>query len=405
MNKKESCYFCQNKDSCRIPCFEGVRFPVSSAGFTLIEVCLVLVISGLIATAAIKGMDLVRNAQANKVVTWVRGWEQSMYAFLDRKGRYAGDLDQDGVIEASAVQELKEAGLQNLPDDTILYSSTEFVMHIGSSGGSEPLNALVVTKADPAAFFSGSDLIAVEKADLELDGRLNSRSGMVRGYNQVSLDGNGTVTRLFGAINEYEDGAVALAYYFDRVPMADEPLFEADFGNPTLFGAEFGEFRTTDQWNVAGGTLEGSGNGFVLTNDSFSGDVIIQARMSMEGDKSGLALLYMAEDDGSSSRSYPTSGYGFQIDPGLGNQLVLRKFTGTSESVLEKVDFPAGFDITKDHDVQVEVSGNRHVVSVDGVVYIDYEEDSSSAYTSGQVGVRSWDGDTGSVDDLTVTRN
>ncbi|MFA6811250.1 MAG: prepilin-type N-terminal cleavage/methylation domain-containing protein, partial [Desulfoplanes sp.] len=62
---------------------------VGTAGFSLIEISIVLVIIGILVSVSIAGMNLVRNIQADKVVIWVQGGEQSMLSFLDRRGRFA----------------------------------------------------------------------------------------------------------------------------------------------------------------------------------------------------------------------------------------------------------------------------------------------------------------------------
>lgn len=208
------------------------------AGFSFIEICMVLVIAGLIATAGIKGLDLVRSAQATKVVTWVRGWEQSMYAFLERKGSYAGDPDQNGEIDAAAVDELQGAKLQDQPTETLLFSSTKFVMRIGSNGGSNPNNLLLVTKADPTAVFSEIDVLAAEKIDIEIDGAAGADRGAVRGYDGVSLSGDGVVTGVGAVVESFED-AVGVAYYFDGTPAS-----ETGSDQKTSLGSTFEEISS-----------------------------------------------------------------------------------------------------------------------------------------------------------------
>jgi len=196
---------------------------VGTAGFSLIEISIVLVIIGILVSVSIAGLNIVRNVQADKVVVWVRGWEQSMLSFLDRRGRFAGDDDRDGIITGQVMAELATAGLQNLPSESIIYASTPFVMHIGNSGGDDPRNVLVVTCSDTERLFTDTDLIAIEAIDTKIDGSTDSSSGLVRGYGEVTLDGNGTVTSLDSSVDAYDE-AVALAYFFDRPP-ADEDGF------------------------------------------------------------------------------------------------------------------------------------------------------------------------------------
>jgi len=47
----------------------------AAQGFALLEVAIVLVIIGLLLGGFLVGKDLVTNARAKSLATWVRGWE------------------------------------------------------------------------------------------------------------------------------------------------------------------------------------------------------------------------------------------------------------------------------------------------------------------------------------------
>ncbi len=68
-------------------------------GFTLIELAIVLVIIGIILGAILKGQELINNAKAKRLLNDIRGLSAMQYTFFDRYGRFAGDCDNDGIIE------------------------------------------------------------------------------------------------------------------------------------------------------------------------------------------------------------------------------------------------------------------------------------------------------------------
>ncbi|MDD2219978.1 MAG: DUF1080 domain-containing protein, partial [Desulfoplanes sp.] len=107
-----------------------------------------------------------------------------------------------------------------------------------------------------------------------------------------------------------------------------------------------------------------------------------------------------------SDNTYYPVGYGVQIDNTIGNKIVLRQYNGAGgEEKLAEVDYPEGFDPTASNTVTVKVSGNTHVVSINGEVVITYTDDKGTIYSSGQVGFRTWDSNEATMDNLTVSAN
>ncbi|MCD8553803.1 prepilin-type N-terminal cleavage/methylation domain-containing protein [Seleniivibrio sp.] len=72
---------------------------MSAKGFTLVEFSIVLVIIGIIITMAVRGQGLIENSRGKKVVTDATVLVDAQNKFLERTGRYAGDSDDDGVID------------------------------------------------------------------------------------------------------------------------------------------------------------------------------------------------------------------------------------------------------------------------------------------------------------------
>lgn len=72
-------------------------------GFTLVEMAIVLVIIGIIISAAIKSTEMIRDARSKKNVTEITKLADAQNRFYERTGRYAGDSDNDGRIDHSSV--------------------------------------------------------------------------------------------------------------------------------------------------------------------------------------------------------------------------------------------------------------------------------------------------------------
>ncbi|WP_051654171.1 prepilin-type N-terminal cleavage/methylation domain-containing protein [Persephonella sp. KM09-Lau-8] len=85
----------------------------SQKGFTLVELAIVLVIIGIILGAVLKGQELINNAKAKRVQNDMRGLEAVVWTFYDRYGRFPGDCNSDGVIDA--ITNNGTGGLDNNP--------------------------------------------------------------------------------------------------------------------------------------------------------------------------------------------------------------------------------------------------------------------------------------------------
>lgn len=68
-------------------------------GFTLVELAVVLVVIGIILGAVLKGQELVNNAKGKRLQNDLKALESMMWTYYDRKGRWPGDCNADGLIQ------------------------------------------------------------------------------------------------------------------------------------------------------------------------------------------------------------------------------------------------------------------------------------------------------------------
>lgn len=168
-----------------------------------------------------------------------------------------------------------------------------------------------------------------------------------------------------------------------------EALFKSGFTDMTGLTPLMGK------WSIVNGRLVGSSYQNRISfgsNDWTDYTLSLIANLQLG---SGYGVYYRA--DGKTD----ISGYCFQFDPGLGNKFVVRTVTNGKESgPLKTVTMPKGFDIYgTDHQIDVTVSGNHHIIKVDGVVVMEFDD---TTYSSGSAGLRTWNNSKASFDDLAI---
>ncbi len=72
------------------------------AGFTLVELSVVLVVVGLLFAAVVKGQEMVDVAKVQKLVQDLKNTESLVQKYALAKGRMPGDCDSDGVVDYEA---------------------------------------------------------------------------------------------------------------------------------------------------------------------------------------------------------------------------------------------------------------------------------------------------------------
>jgi prepilin-type N-terminal cleavage/methylation domain-containing protein len=203
-------------------------------GFTLIELAIVMVIIGTIIMAMLKGRDLIETARLKKFESEVRSWRTSAWLYLERKGRFPGDGDDNGIIgdettpvPGSAV--IQNADLINPPKaNPVVVGSLSFWIYWGYDGGGSgkrKQNVMVICASDDceSAYTDNSgtgNLEYVEFLDVVIDGVADGTDGYIRAVNTAPalfpVNGDDRAVTSVGAGADWTSGdSKALVYFID----------------------------------------------------------------------------------------------------------------------------------------------------------------------------------------------
>ncbi len=152
------------------------------------------------------------------------------------------------------------------------------------------------------------------------------------------------------------------------------------------------------KWEVAGDTLvnKGGGEHRLVMGDTAWTDYETTLRATLNQGK-GYGIYYRADED------KDISGYVFQYDPGYGKGefLVRKVISGRESTPIQRIAIPDGYPVYgQAHDIAVSVSGDRHVIRIDGETVMDFQDDS---FMSGAVGLRTWGSTNAAFDNISVT--
>jgi prepilin-type N-terminal cleavage/methylation domain-containing protein len=212
-------------------------------GFTLLELAIVLVIIGIILGAILKGQELINNAKAKRLLNDTKGLATLQYTFYDRYGRFAGDCNNDGVIDYSADATVtpdaftattydfcynpadpaadatsnpqwKELGKAQL----VSFSNAREVARNPYSGAlysanvkdadNVPYNVIVATQVP---------CYAAKIVDQAIDGSIDANNGNIRILNGTNFGNlSATDAATWGCTSE--QNLVSYVYFFDRRP-------------------------------------------------------------------------------------------------------------------------------------------------------------------------------------------
>jgi prepilin-type N-terminal cleavage/methylation domain-containing protein len=212
-------------------------------GFTLIEMAIVLVIIGLILGAVLKGQELIGNAKVKKLQQqFINGLDGFIWGFYDRKGRFPGDCNNNGLIgyalpngvaapyavpAVSTNQNPTAAGEycqttataenQNVPfgdlrsQGFLSPNATNQELTRFTGFGTQTEVRIGTANARNAIVVYNIPSYAAQMIDASIDGAENATSGRLRAWDAATAG-------LGGAWQTNKDQLVHIVYYFDRQP-------------------------------------------------------------------------------------------------------------------------------------------------------------------------------------------
>lgn len=179
----------------------------------------------------IKGQDLIEGAKIKKFMSKVKVWEISQWTFYDRKGRFAGDQDKDGLIGNGNNDKVKDdvtsidfsnppyEGDSGSEANTITTGSYKFYVFFGNDSKKNIM--VICASSDCATAFTADQLNYIESLDASIDGTSDGTKGNFVGSNTApdSLSTTTWVAKFSSAPTASAwtaDTTKAAVYYFDR---------------------------------------------------------------------------------------------------------------------------------------------------------------------------------------------
>jgi len=213
-------------------------------GFTLVELAVAMVIIGILLGTILKGQDMINNARGKTVLADLKGMEALVWTYYDRKGKFPGDCDADGIMgaaEAVSTTGSPVAALDNtdpvtgpIAEDVACSGATgtdsidtpigdlreEKLLPWGQNNAEVSLHA-VNGQIRPTHVTDGtSDRNAIivydvpqwvgEMIDANIDGSIDGEVGRIRYFLTDVTAGAAWPARAAGELN------VAVLYYFDK---------------------------------------------------------------------------------------------------------------------------------------------------------------------------------------------
>jgi len=211
-----------------------------NAGFTLIELAIVLVVIGLIIAAVLKGEDLIQNARMlNFVTNPVQKAQTAAMAYYDRTGQFPSQ-NQNGIFPLSAMY---NAGLNDILDlknpytvgDVNLSIAFQVVQYTDASGNAYYYPAIIINPTG-GGNWNNSEAGYINYLKSKIDGNSNDfTTGSVRYYTtQIGFTPH--------QMTSYPAGANLANLPIDEQVMGCNlvngqwvyPLTSANFKNPTI---------------------------------------------------------------------------------------------------------------------------------------------------------------------------
>ncbi|MCS6887347.1 family 16 glycoside hydrolase [Chloroflexus sp.] len=169
-------------------------------------------------------------------------------------------------------------------------------------------------------------------------------------------------------------------------------LFRDDFSSLNNWSIQSG------RWQIRDGRLCIDGPGRIYRPLDRS-DYVINLDVARITQGNGYGIFFRDSGDAK------FNGYSFQYDPGYGQgAFIIRKWVNGNElsTPIARVNAPAGYDwYGADRQVRVEVRGDTFTAYIDGQPAVQIRDNS---FTSGGIGLRSWDNTSACFDNLSVQR-
>ncbi len=151
------------------------------------------------------------------------------------------------------------------------------------------------------------------------------------------------------------------------------------------------------KWELQDDTLINQGNGEhrLVFGDPAWTDYTTTVRATLAKGK-GFGIYYRADGE------KKISGYCFQYAPGNGKgAFVVRKVVNGKQSApIQRVSIPDGYPVyDQSHEISIAVSGDRHVITLDGEAVLDFAD---ATFASGATGLRTWSNSRTAFESVTV---
>lgn len=161
------------------------------------------------------------------------------------------------------------------------------------------------------------------------------------------------------------------------------------------------DFNNLDQWTIVSGTWSiqsgklcgGPGEGKIFVNIDGASDYAINLNGAQLSAGNGYGLYFRA------TNFQAVNGYNFQYDPGYPGFLFREWYKSNEYAPAARV-VPNNFNYySQPHNIQVVVEGDTYTSYLDGTKLYTVND---STYTSGGIGLRTWDSTTVCFDSIQV---